>query len=267
MFNADRTWHDVVVCAVIGAGLVAVARTRLLALGAGVVIGGGLGNMAELAVFGRVTDFIPLGVPFRRRGLVAGGLLPHRRARRCCGSARSRAGRTLSPVHYKRVIPCMDVDAGRVVKGTRFLEIRDAGDPVELAAFYDAEGADELVFLDITATSDKRDTVVELARRAADEVFIPFTIGGGIRSAGDAQAVLDAGADKVSVNSAAVARPELIDELANVFGAQCVVLAIDAKRAPEGWEVYVAGGRTPTGHRRASRGPARASRAARGRSC
>jgi cyclase len=141
----------------------------------------------------------------------------------------------------------MDVDAGRVVKGTRFLEIRDAGDPVELAAFYDAEGADELVFLDITATSDKRDTVVELARRAADEVFIPFTIGGGIRSAGDAQGVLDAGADKVSVNSAAVQRPELIDELANVFGAQCVVLAVDAKRAEGGWEVYVAGGRTPTG--------------------
>ena len=141
----------------------------------------------------------------------------------------------------------MDVDAGRVVKGTRFLDIRDAGDPVELAAFYDAEGADELVFLDITATSDKRDTVVELARRAADEVFIPFTIGGGIRSAGDAQGVLDAGADKVSVNSAAVRRPELIDELANVFGAQCVVLAIDAKRADKAWEVYVAGGRTPTG--------------------
>ncbi len=150
-------------------------------------------------------------------------------------------------MHYKRVIPCMDIDAGRVVKGTRFLDIRDAGDPVELAAFYDGEGADELVFLDITATSDKRDTVVELARRAADEVFIPFTIGGGIRSAGDAQAVLDAGADKVSVNSAAVARPELIDELANVFGAQCVVLAVDAKRASAGWEVHVAGGRTPTG--------------------
>jgi cyclase len=150
-------------------------------------------------------------------------------------------------VHYKRVIPCMDVDAGRVVKGTRFLDIRDAGDPVELAAFYDAEGADELVFLDITATSDKRETVTELARRAADEVFVPFTIGGGIRSAGDAQGVLDAGADKVSVNSAAVARPELIDELANVFGAQCVVLAIDAKRADKAWEVHVAGGRTPTG--------------------
>ena len=141
----------------------------------------------------------------------------------------------------------MDVDAGRVVKGTRFLDIRDAGDPVEMAAFYDAEGADELVFLDITATSDKRETVVELARRAADEVFVPFTIGGGIRTAGDAQAVLDAGADKVAVNSAAVARPELVDELANVFGAQCVVLAIDAKRAEAGWGVHVAGGRTRTG--------------------
>jgi imidazole glycerol-phosphate synthase subunit HisF len=150
-------------------------------------------------------------------------------------------------VHYKRVIPCMDVDAGRVVKGTRFLDIRDAGDPVELAAHYDAEGADELVFLDITATSDKRSTVVELARRAADEVFVPFTIGGGVREVADAQAVLDAGADKVSVNSAVVARPGLIDELAQVFGAQCVVLAIDAKRGAGGWEVFVAGGRTPTG--------------------
>ncbi len=151
-------------------------------------------------------------------------------------------------MHYKRVIPCMDVDAGRVVKGTRFLDIRDAGDPVELAAHYDAEGADELVFLDITATSDKRSTVVELARRAADEVFVPFTIGGGVREVADAQAVLDAGADKVSVNSAVVARPALVGELANVFGAQCVVLAIDAKRRAEGgWEVYVAGGRTPTG--------------------
>jgi cyclase len=150
-------------------------------------------------------------------------------------------------VHYKRVIPCMDVDGGRVVKGTRFIDIRDAGDPVELAAFYDREGADELVFLDITATSDKRGTVVELARRAADEVFVPFTIGGGVREVADAQAVLDAGADKVSVNSAAVARPGLVDELASRFGEQCVVLAIDAKRSGERWEVYVAGGRTPTG--------------------
>jgi imidazole glycerol-phosphate synthase subunit HisF len=151
-------------------------------------------------------------------------------------------------VHYKRVIPCMDVDAGRVVKGTRFIDIRDAGDPVELAAHYDAHGADELIFLDITATSDKRATVVELARRAADEVFVPFTIGGGVREVADAHAVLDAGADKVSVNSAVVARPELIDELARVFGAQCVVMAVDAKRRGDGgWEVFVAGGRTPTG--------------------
>ncbi|HEY2638107.1 MAG TPA: imidazole glycerol phosphate synthase subunit HisF [Solirubrobacteraceae bacterium] len=151
-------------------------------------------------------------------------------------------------MHYKRIIPCLDVDAGRVVKGTNFVDLRDAGDPVELAARYDAEGADEVIFLDITATSDKRGTVVELARRTADRVFIPFTIGGGIRSVADAQAVLDAGADKVSVNSAAVERPELISELAEHFGVQCVVLAIDAKARPEGsWEVYVAGGRTPTG--------------------
>jgi imidazole glycerol-phosphate synthase subunit HisF len=130
----------------------------------------------------------------------------------------------------KRVIPCLDVDSGRVVKGTNFVGLRDAGDPVELAARYDAEGADELVFLDITASHERRDTIVELARKTADNVFIPFTIGGGIRSADDAQAVLDAGADKVSVNSAALARPELIAELAEVFGSQCVVIAIDAKR-------------------------------------
>ena len=151
-------------------------------------------------------------------------------------------------MHYKRVIPCMDVDNGRVVKGTKFIDIRDAGDPVELAAHYDAQGADELIFLDITATSDKRATVVELARRAADDVFVPFTIGGGVRSVEDAHAVLDAGADKVSINSAAIQRPELIDELAKVFGAQCVVLAIDAKRRPDGsYEAYLAGGRTATG--------------------
>ena len=150
-------------------------------------------------------------------------------------------------MHLKRVIPCLDVDAGRVVKGTNFVDIRDAGDPVELAERYDAEGADELVFLDITATHEKRDTMVELARRTADNVFVPFTIGGGIRSVADAQAVLDAGADKISVNSAAVARPELIDELADRLGAQCVVLAIDAKARGDSWEVFVAGGRTATG--------------------
>ncbi len=157
-------------------------------------------------------------------------------------------------MHFKRVIPCLDVDAGRVVKGVEFVDIRDAGDPVELAAHYDREGADELVFLDITATHERRDTIAELARRTADEVFVPFTIGGGIRSVADAQSVLDAGADKVSVNSAALRRPELIDELAAVFGAQCVVLAIDAKAVDLGadggassWEAYLAGGRTPTG--------------------
>ena len=151
-------------------------------------------------------------------------------------------------MQLKRVIPCLDVDGGRVVKGTRFVDIRDAGDPVELATFYDRGGADELVFLDITATHEKRDTIVELARRTANDVFVPFTIGGGIRSVADAQAVLDAGADKVSVNSAAIARPELLDELAARFGAQCIVLAIDAKSRADGggWNAHVRGGRTGT---------------------
>jgi imidazole glycerol-phosphate synthase subunit HisF len=151
-------------------------------------------------------------------------------------------------MHYKRVIPCLDVDRGRVVKGVGFVDLRDAGDPVELAARYDTAGADELVLLDITATSDKRKTVVELARRAADQVFIPFTVGGGIRSIADAQAALDAGADKVSINSAALSRPDLIDELERTFGAQCVVLAIDAKHDGHGsWQAYLAGGREATG--------------------
>ena len=149
----------------------------------------------------------------------------------------------------KRVIPCLDVDKGRVVKGTNFVGLRDAGDPVELAERYDAEGADELVFLDITASHEERDTIVRLARSTADNVFIPFTIGGGIRSRDDAQAVLDAGADKVSVNSAAVRRPELVGELADTFGAQCVVLAIDAKRTGAGgFEVFLNGGRIATGN-------------------
>jgi imidazole glycerol-phosphate synthase subunit HisF len=164
----------------------------------------------------------------------------------------------------RRVIPCLDVDAGRVVKGTNFVGLRDAGDPVELAARYDADGADELVFLDITASHERRETIVELARRTASDVFIPFTIGGGIRSVADAQAVLDAGADKVSVNSAALADAGLITELAEVFGSQCVVVAIDARRvagsergrlcdAPPGWfgdaewDVYVNGGRSLAG--------------------
>ena len=146
-----------------------------------------------------------------------------------------------------RVIPCLDVTAGRVVKGTNFVELRDAGDPVELAARYDAEGADELVFLDITASSDARDTTVDMVYRVAEQVYIPFTVGGGIRSLEDARRMLRAGADKVSVNTAAVQRPELLTEIASEFGTQCVACAIDAKRSAHGFEVYLHGGRTPTG--------------------
>ncbi len=148
-----------------------------------------------------------------------------------------------------RVIPCLDVTEGRVVKGINFVELRDAGDPVGLARRYDAEGADELVFLDITASSDGRETMVDVVSRTAEEVFIPFTVGGGIRAVGDARRMLRAGADKVSVNTAAVQRPELIGEIATEFGAQCCVCAIDAKRRAggSGFEVYLHGGRTPTG--------------------
>ncbi|MEY2465012.1 MAG: imidazole glycerol-phosphate synthase subunit HisF [Acidimicrobiaceae bacterium] len=146
-----------------------------------------------------------------------------------------------------RVIPCLDVDAGRVVKGVNFVDLRDAGDPVELAARYDAEGADELVFLDITASSGDRETIVEVARRTAEEVFIPFTIGGGIRSVDDARKLLRVGADKVSVMTAAIARPELVSEIAEEFGSQCAVVAIDARRVVAGWEVFTHGGRKPTG--------------------
>jgi len=146
-----------------------------------------------------------------------------------------------------RVIPCLDVEAGRVVKGVNFVDLVDAGDPVELAGRYDAEGADELIFLDITASSDDRDTTVEMAARVAEQVFIPFTIGGGIRSVEDARRLLRAGADKVSVNSAAVDRPELIREIAEEFGTQCCVVAIDARRTDLGFEVFVHGGRIPTG--------------------
>ena len=153
-----------------------------------------------------------------------------------------------------RVIPCLDVDAGRVVKGVNFVNLVDAGDPAELALRYDAEGADEIVFLDITASSDARHTMVEVARRTAETVFIPFTVGGGIRTPDDARALLRAGADKVGVNTAAVARRELVTELAGEFGSQCVVVAIDARRRAErngggapGWEVFTHGGRTSTG--------------------
>ncbi|MFV0316902.1 MAG: imidazole glycerol phosphate synthase subunit HisF [Microthrixaceae bacterium] len=151
-------------------------------------------------------------------------------------------------VNVARVIPCLDVDAGRVVKGVNFVDLRDAGDPVELAARYDDQGADELVFLDITASSDRRDTTIEMVRNVAEEVFIPFTVGGGIRSVEDARSMLRAGADKVGVNTAALQRPELLNEIAGEFGAQCVVVAIDARRRPEGgFEVFTHGGRTPAG--------------------
>lgn len=146
-----------------------------------------------------------------------------------------------------RLIPCLDIKDGRVVKGTNFVGLRDAGDPVELAAHYEAQGADEVVFLDITASSDQRLPVVELARRVAEVLFIPFTVGGGIREVEQVRATLLAGADKVSLNTAAVQRPELITEAAGVFGAQCVVVAIDAKRQGDHWEVTTHGGRTFTG--------------------
>jgi cyclase len=162
----------------------------------------------------------------------------------------------------RRIIPCLDIDQGRVVKGTSFVNLRDAGDPAELAERYNREGADELVFLDITASSDARDTMVDVVRRVSSQVFIPLTVGGGIRSVEDVRRMLEAGADKVSVNSAAVARPELIAEASAEFGAQCIVLAIDAKREPNagfvaldgedavpaesGWRVYTHGGRRPT---------------------
>jgi imidazole glycerol-phosphate synthase subunit HisF len=142
-------------------------------------------------------------------------------------------------VRSVRVIPCLDVDGGRVVKGVNFVNLVDAGDPVELASRYDAEGADEVVFLDITASSDARRTMVDVARRTAETVFIPFTVGGGVRSIDDARALLRAGADKVAVNTAAVARPDLVSELAGEFGAQCVVVAVDARRRHDGgFEVY-----------------------------
>lgn len=156
-------------------------------------------------------------------------------------------------MNVARIIPCLDVDEGRVVKGVNFVDLVDAGDPVELAARYDQQGADELVFLDITASSGDRDTIVDLARRTAEEVFIPFTIGGGIRSVEDARRLLRAGADKTSVMTAAVKRPELVTEMAREFGSQCVVVAIDARRSDDahatasGFEVYTHGGRTRTG--------------------
>ena len=152
-------------------------------------------------------------------------------------------------MHTKRIIPCLDVNRGRVVKGVNFVNLQDAGDPVEIGAAYDQAGADELVFLDITASSDERKTVVDMARKVAERVFIPFTVGGGIRTVDDFKLLLREGADKVSVNSAAIRRPELIREAADKFGSQCVVVAIDAKRRQDrsGWNIYLNGGRVDTG--------------------
>lgn len=151
-------------------------------------------------------------------------------------------------MYTKRIIPCLDVKDGRVVKGTNFISLRDAGDPVELARFYDGEIADELVFLDITASAEERKTIVDVVERTANDVFIPFTVGGGIRAVEDIRTMLNAGADKVSVNTAAVKNPELIAEGAKRFGRQCIVLAVDArKNGTSSWEVYINGGRTPTG--------------------
>jgi len=147
----------------------------------------------------------------------------------------------------KRIIPCLDVDNNRVVKGINFVKLCDAGDPVELGKFYNDQGADELVFLDITATRDKRKTMIDVIKKVAKQVFIPFTIGGGISTTKDMKAILLAGADKISVNTAAVNNPKLISDGANIFGNQCIVLAIDAKKNKNGWEVYINGGRTPTG--------------------
>ena len=194
-------------------------------------------------------------------GQACGGAQAHDSGESLCGREARWSGEcctvpsqrpvTVAGVRTVRVIPCLDVDAGRVVKGVNFVGLRDAGDPVELAARYDAEGADEVVFLDITASSDGRDTIVDVVTRAAERVFIPLTVGGGIRSVEDARRLLRAGCDKVSVMSAAVERPALVRELAVEFGTQCVVVAIDARYRPDlggsGYEVFVHGGRKPTG--------------------
>jgi len=147
----------------------------------------------------------------------------------------------------KRIIPCLDVDQGRVVKGINFVKLQDSGDPIEMGKFYNDQGADELVFLDITASSDKRKTMIQVAKNVAKQIFIPFTVGGGIRTVEDMRLILLVGADKVSINTAAVKNPQLISDGANIFGNQCIVLAIDAKRNTGNWEVFINGGRTPTG--------------------
>ncbi len=201
-----------------------------------VIASGGVGNLADIDALRSVkVDGKTLG------GVIAGKAIYEGRFT----VAQATRPRTLKSV---RVIPCLDVDAGRVVKGINFVDLVDAGDPVELAARYDTEGADELIFLDITASSDSRDTIIDVVRRTAEQVFIPFTIGGGIRTVEDARKLLRAGADKVSVNTAAVDRPELVAEIANEFGSQCAVVSIDARGRDDGtFEVFIHGGRTPTG--------------------
>jgi cyclase len=176
-------------------------------------------------------------------------MAPNSDGKRRRSTVRSRHS-TIEPVLTRRIIPCFDVDRGRVVKGVSFIELRDAGDPVELARIYEAEGADELVFLDITASSDNRATTFDMVERTADQVFIPFTVGGGIRSVVDMKVMLELGAEKVSINTSAIQSPELINEGAYRFGSQAIVVAIDARRVPEEpgrWEVFTHGGRNPAG--------------------
>ena len=217
-----------------GADLSGLAEV-LAATSLDVIASGGVGTLEDLLAL----DAVAAG---ERR--LAGAIVGHGDLR---GSRRRGRGGEGARMRTARIIPCLDVDNGRVVKGVNFVDLIDAGDPVELAARYDAEGADELVFLDITASHEARDTTVEMAARVAEEVFIPFTIGGGIRSVDDARRLLRAGADKVSVNTSAVERPELISEIAEEFGTQCCVVAIDARRTDMGFEVFTHGGRTPTG--------------------
>lgn len=161
----------------------------------------------------------------------------------CCSGVLDK----VSPMLTKRIIPCLDVKDGRVVKGTRFLDLRDAGDPVEVARVYDEQGADELCFLDITASHEKRGIILDVVARTAEQIFMPLTVGGGINEIADIRALLRAGSDKVSINTGAVRRPEFVDEAAKMFGSQCIVVAIDAKRVGDHWEVFTHGGRNPTG--------------------
>ena len=219
-----------------------VEATAALARGSGlkVIASGGVASLADIRALAACEDR-----RCRRRDRGTGAL--HGRDRRCARRWLQVAGSEADQVLAKRIIPCLDVKNGRVVKGVNFLELRDAGDPVEQAQVYDREGADELVFLDITASHERRDIVIDMVRRVADAVFIPFTVGGGIRTVDDMRALLLAGADKVSINSPAVRTPDLVTAGATRFGSQCVVVAIDGKWQGDRWEVFIDGGRTPTG--------------------